>query len=382
MNMNVLFFFIGLVLVIIVLGDAFETMVLPRRVTRQFRLARIFFRYTWRSWLVMARLIISRKRKETFVGFFGPLSVIVLIILWATGLVFGFALLHWASGSAIEVREGTASFSTYLYLSGTTLFTLGLGDVTPVTPFGRGLIAFEAGLGLGFLALVISYLPLLNQSFASREVTISLFDAHAGSPPTAAEMIRRHVHRNEIDELREHLYEWERWSSELLESHLSYPVLALFRSQHDNQSWLGSLMVILDTCAFVLAGVEGVCKHQAKFTFAMARHTIVDLAQIFNCPPLHPDKDRLPSDELKHLCSLISSTGLKLQELNVLEKELSELRQMYEPYVYSLSRYMRITIPPWFLKSEHADNWQTTPWDTASSLQKKKRIQRVRDEHF
>ncbi len=380
--MNVLFFFVGLVLVIIVLGDAFETMVLPRRVTRQFRLARFFFRYTWKSWLVVAGLIRSLKRKETFIGFFGPLSVIMLIILWATGLVFGFALIHWASGSAITVPERTASFSTYLYLSGTTLFTLGLGDVTPTTPFGRGLIAFEAGLGLGFLALVISYLPLLNQSFANREVTISLFDSHAGSPPTAAEMIRRHVHQNEIDGLREHLHEWERWSSELLESHLSYPVLALFRSQHDNQSWLGSLTVILDTCALILAGLEGVCKQQAKFTFAMARHTIVDLAQIFNCPPLHPDKDRLPSDEFEHLCSLLSSTGLKLHKQNVLEKELSELRRMYEPYVYSLSRYMRITIPPWVLKTEHADNWQTTPWDTVSSLEKKKTLRRMRDEHF
>jgi hypothetical protein len=380
--MNVLFFSIGLVLIIIVLGDAFETMVLPRRVTRRVRLARIFFRYTWRFWLAVAGLIPLHKRRETFIGFFGPFSVIMLIILWATGLVFGFALLHWASGSAITVREGTAGFSTYLYLSGTTLFTLGLGDVIPGAPFGRGLIAFEAGLGLGFLALVISYLPLLNQSFASREVTISLFDSHAGSPPTTAEMIRRHVNQNEIDQLREHLYEWERWSSELLESHLSYPVLALFRSQHDNQSWLGSLTVILDTCSFVLAGLEGVCKHQAKFTFAMARHTIVDLAQIFNCPPLHPDKDRLPSTELEHLCSVLASTGLKLQEKNVLEQELSELRRMYEPYVHSLSRHMHITIPPWILKSEHADNWQTTPWDITSSLQKKKRIQRERDEHF
>ena len=380
--MNVLFFIIGLVLVIIVLGDTFETMVLPRRVTRQIRLARIFYRYSWKSWRALAELISSRRRKENFIGFFGPLSVIVLIILWATGLVFGFALIHWASGSAITIPGGTAGFSTYLYLSGTTLFTLGLGDVTPVTPFGRGLIAFEAGLGLGFLALVISYLPLLNQSFASREVTISLFDSHAGSPPTAAEMIRRHVHQNEIDGLREHLHEWERWSSELLESHLSYPVLALFRSQHDNQSWLGSLMVILDTCALVLAGIEGVCKQQAKFTFAMARHTIVDLAQIFNCPPHHPDKDRLPLDELEYLCSVLSSSGLKLREINELEKELSELRRMYEPYVYSLSRYMRITIPPWILKTEHADNWQTTPWDTITTLQKKKTLRRMRDEHF
>ena len=251
--MNIPLFLAGVILILIVLGDAFETMVLPRRVTRRVRLARLFFRYAWKIWLTIARLITSRRGMETFLGFFGPLSVLILIILWATGLVFGFAFMLFASGSTLAMPEGSVSFGTYLYLSGTSLFTLGLGDVTPTTPLGRGIIAAEAGLGLGFLALVISYLPLLNQSFARREVTIALLDAHAGSPPTAMEMLHRHIHHNEVDELRQHLYEWERWSAELLESHLSYPVLARFRSHHENQSWLGSLTAILDTCAFALA---------------------------------------------------------------------------------------------------------------------------------
>jgi len=380
--MNIPLFIAGLILILVVLGDAFETMVLPRRVTRRLRLARLFFRNSWRFWLMIARLIPSRRGMETLLGFFGPFSVLMLIILWATGLVFGFAIMLFASGSPIEMRTGIVGFGTYLYLSGTSMFTLGLGDVTPTAPLGRALIAAESGLGLGFLALVISYLPLLNQSFSRREVTISLLDSHAGSPPTAAELIRRHIHGNEVDELRQHLHEWERWSADLLESHLSYPVLAQFRSHHDNQSWLGSLTAILDTCAFVLAGIEGVCKDQAKFTFAMTRHAIVDIAQIFHCPPVHPEHDRLSKAELEHLCTMLSGAGLKLEKTDVFEKALKELRLMYEPYVYSLSRYLHITIPPWISRSKRTDNWQTSRWDTRSAEERKKLLKEIWDEHF
>ena len=380
--MDIPLFIAGLVLILVVLGDAFETMVLPRRVTRRLRLARLFLRYSWKFWLLIARVIPARRGKETFFGFFGPFAMLMLIILWATGLVFGFAIMLWASGSTLTMHAGIVSFGTYLYMSGTSLFTLGLGDVTPTTPLGRGLIAAESGLGLGFLALVISYLPLLNQSFSRREVTISLLDSHAGSPPTAAESIRRHIHDNEIDELRQHLHEWERWSAELLESHLSYPVLAQFRSHHENQSWLGSLTAILDTCAFVLAGIEGVCKDQAKFTFAMTRHAIVDIAGVFNCPPVHPEKDRLPRADLEHLCSILSEAGLKLEEAEVLEKALTELRSMYEPYVYSLSKYLHITVPPWVLRTKRPDNWQTSRWDAGAGMARKKMWHEIWDDHF
>ncbi|HET6461516.1 MAG TPA: ion channel [Syntrophales bacterium] len=379
--MNIPLFIAGLLLIIIVLGDAFETMVLPRRVTRRIRLARLFVRFSWKLWLMIARLIPRRRSAETFLGFFGPLSALMLIILWATGLVFGFALMLWASGSTLMMHTGIVGFGTYLYLSGTSLFTLGMGDVTPTTSLGRGLIATESGLGLGFLALVISYLPLLNQSFARREMTISLLDSHAGSPPSAMELIRRHIHDGEVDELRQHLHEWERWSAELLESHLSYPLLALFRSHHDNQSWLGSLTTILDTCAFTLAGIEDVCKDQAKFTFAMTRHAIVDIAGIFNRPPTHPEKDRLPKADLEYLCSTLSEAGLKLDEAAALEKALTELRSMYEPYVYSLSQYLQITVPPWISRTERPDNWQTSRWDKAG-IGRKKLLREIWDDHF
>ncbi len=380
--MNIAVFIVGTILIVIILGDAFETMVLPRRVTRRFRLARLYFRYTWVIWLFLARMIKPHRRQDTFLGFFGPLSVIVLIILWATGLITGFSLMHWAFDTILATPQGTAGFWTYLYLSGTTFFTLGLGDVVPGTALGRGLAALESGMGFGFLALVISYLPLLNQSFARREIAVSLLDSHAGSPPVATEMLLRHIHRDDLTELDRHFYDWERWSAELLESLLSYPILAFFRSHHDNQSWLGSLTAILDASAIIMAATEGVRSDQARFTFAMTRHTIVDLAQVYSCPPHHGTINRLPPDDFERLYALVASTGLTLPDKDILASNLAELRMLYEPYICSLSRFFRFPLPPWLPKTGYRDNWQTTPWRSAVDGKKREHLVVNREDHF
>jgi hypothetical protein len=372
----------GMALILVVFWETFETIVLPRRVTRRVRLTRLFYRSTWRFWSGLVHSHVSGKRQETYLSFYGPLSLLLLLIFWASGLVTGFALIHWASGSAINTPHGTASFSTYLYLSGTTFFTLGLGDVAPNTPFGRGLIAFEAGVGFGFLALVIGYLPALNQSFSRREVNISLLDARSGSPPTATEMLRRHSHDHGMEALQQLLHEWERWSAEFLETHLSYPVLAYFRSQHDNQSWLASLTTILDMCALVIVGLEGACQRQAELTFAMARHAVVDLSTVFNSPPCEPEHDRLPPAELAFLRGTLMEAGLRLREGSDADRKLYELRRMYEPYAYSLSNYFCVTVPPWVSKVTPADNWQTSAWGRNSSLKRVSQSGVVEDQHF
>ncbi|HXX53254.1 MAG TPA: potassium channel family protein, partial [Thermodesulfovibrionales bacterium] len=236
-KMPIVAFILGITLIFFVLWEAFEVILLPRRVTRKYRFTRFFYRSTWRVWAAAFRSTSRGGRQETFLGYFGPLSLLLLLSIWAFGLIVGFAFLHWASGSQIKTPEGSSGLSTDLYLSATTFFTLGLGDVTPVAPLARVFTAVEAGLGFGFLALLFAYLPGLNQLISRREINISLLDARAGSPPTAAQMLRRRCHDTDnMNTLLQHLSEWERWAAELLESHLSYPVLAYFRSHHDNQS--------------------------------------------------------------------------------------------------------------------------------------------------
>lgn len=360
--MSTLAIIVGIFLIFIVLWDAFETVVLPRRVTRRYRLVRLFYRVTWPLWSGAVRSLVPVNRRESMLSYYGPLSLIQLLALWAVVLITGFGLLYWAPEHAIKTPEGATTFGACLYFSGTTFFTLGLGDVQPAASLARFLIVVEAGMGFGFLAIVISYLPAIHQSFARREVNISLLDALAGSPPTAAEILRRNHLNSDVEPLTRLLQEWERWSADLLESHLSYPMLVYFRSQHDNQSWLAALTSILDASAFAIACLEGECMRQARLTFAMARHTLVDLALVLHAAPKENNPDRLPAEKLSEIRSLLAAEGLHLRERIESDKHLHELRSMYEPYLHSLSERLLLPLPPWILKSPLLDNWQISAW--------------------
>jgi len=344
------------------LWDAFEVIILPRRVTHRFRFARFFYRLTWQLRSVVAEWKTGDKGREFYLSIFGPLSLLLLLGVWATGIVAGFAMLQWGLQDRLNVGQSVASFLTYLYMSGATFFTLGLGDVIPLGRVGRTLVVVEAGLGFAFLGGVISYLPMIYQTFSRREVSISLLDARAGSPPTAGELLRRNG--GDMSELRRLLVDWERWSAEVLESHLSYPFLVYFRSQHTNQSWLAALTTILDACALVMTGINGGPKRQAHLTFAKARHAVVELSHIFITSPPALAPDRLPPSSLSALGNMLAETGVTLRDDLATEQKLSELRRMYEPYVEALSKYLLISLPPWFRISETPDNWQISNWQT------------------
>lgn len=365
-------FVAGVAIFLIVIWDAFEAIILPRRVTRKFRLTRAFYKVTWRIAKFFAGLFPARKTRETLLGFYGPISLLVLIGVWAAGLVFGFGLMQYGAGSAVNASGGQPGFFTDVYLSGTTFFTLGLGDVVPRSGLARALVVIEAGFGFGFLAAIIGYLPFIYGSFSKREVDISLLDSRAGTPPSAGELLRRHSYEGGREALHDLLKDWERWCAELMESHLSYPVLAYFRSQHDNQSWIASLTAILDTCALLKAGIEGACERQADLTFAIARHAVADLSQVFGTAPRTLPHDRLPPDDLRRIRETLAQYGLRMHDTEEADRQLVALRNMYEPYIYALAGYLNQTLPPWIPQKKGKDNWQTTAWGEAAGLIEKK----------
>ena len=354
---------VAVVMIVVVFIDSFETMILPRRVRHSYRLARLYYFSAWRLWRKAAQVFPRGSWRHSFLSVFGPLSLLGLVTVWATGLIVGFALLHWSLGTALARGHDTDSdLTTYLYFSGTTFFTLGYGDLVPTDGFGRVLSVAEAGIGFGFLAMVISYLPVLYQAFSRREVPISKLDARAGSPPTAGEFLRRLFQAGASAELRELLGEWERWAAELLESHLSYPVLSYYRSQHDNQSWVAMLTMILDTSALLIAGIDSPDGYQARLTFAMARHAAIDLGLVFQRRPKPTPSDRLSADELTRLLKTIGLAGLKTRDANALGKAMTELRNLYEPIVNALAAHFQFDVPPFFPGKQPVDNWQTSPW--------------------
>jgi hypothetical protein len=347
----------GLVLVLGILAEAFEALVLPRRVTRRLRFSRVYYRFGWRAWAATADLLKPGPARETALSYFGPLSLLVLFALWALGLIVGFGLLHHAAAP----RAGGVFDS--IYFSGTTFTTLGYGDLSPVGPVSRVLSVLEAAMGFGFFAVVISYLPVLFQAFSRREAMIGLLDARAGSPPSAGRLLLRlppGVGDGAI--LNRFLADMETWAAEVLEAQLSFPVLGYYRSQHDNESWLAAMTCALDTSALVLSVAEGADRRQARLTFAMCRHVVVDLSLVLWRKPDMGPTNRLPDARLAELLTELRKAGVAVRDDPVAVASLQGLRALYEPFVVALGEFFRLTVPPVWPETDRPDNWQTSAW--------------------
>jgi hypothetical protein len=359
-----LLFFLGAVV------DAFQTIILPRRPTGRLRITRIFYKATWTPWAWMARHVGNAKAREQVYSIFGPGSLLLLLVVWAMLLMSGFALIFFGMGSPFADTLGPGGgvaerLHTDFYVSGTTLFTLGIGDVLPRSLWARALIVIESGTGLGFVALVIGYVPVLYGAFSRREMPVALLDGRAGSPPTSAELLRRHAFAGGQEALVVLLIEWERWSAEILESHVSYPILCYYRSQHDNQSWLAAMTAMLDSCALLISVVPGVASRQAQLTFAMGRHALVDLGHVFHLEQREQEwrarggVNRLPPENFSQLCGFMTEAGLRLCGDPESPARLHALRGLYESHAAALADYLGMTLPGWVPEPQAKDQWKT-----------------------
>jgi hypothetical protein len=355
--MHVVVAVLGLILVAIVLRDAFETIILPRRVSSRMRVSKIFYQLSWRPWAAAARRMHPGDWRETFLSTYGPLSLLLLFVLWGVILIVGFGMLLWAAGFDAQL-----SGADHLYVSGTTFTTLGIGDFVPKTELARFLTVVEAGTGFGFLAILISYLPVLYQSFSRREVTISMLDEWAGSPPSAGDLFRRATESGEVGELLALMARWEQWTAELLESHLSYQVLSYFRSQHENQSWVAALTAIMDFASLWQAAKPQGKSWQARRVYAIGRHALGDLSQVLRAAPQFDAPDRLSKAELAALHEAVVAAGID-GDMSTFTERLNALRKGYEPYAVALSHALLMDLPPWMPLDERQDNWETTAWE-------------------
>jgi hypothetical protein len=363
---------LGALILTLALLDAFQTIILPRRPVGRFRITRLFFLATWTPWRAVARTIRTPKARDQWYSFYGPLSLLLLFVLWAALLAGGYGLiffgLHTPFHDPANLAGSLTQLRTAMYVSGSTIFTLGLGDVVPSTHLARALVVAEAGTGLGFVALVIGYVPVLYTAFSQREIAVALLDARAGSPPTAAELLVRHSFTGGNAALIELLAEWERWCATLLETHISYPLLCYYRSQHDNQSWLAALTAILDACALLITTVEGPATRQAQLTFAVGRHVLVDIVHVFRQESMEAGymqqpMDRLADEEFARLCNALGSAGFSLCGDMEAHARLVAIRRLYEPSASAMAYFLGLDLPRWVAPprdpNKRKDNWTT-----------------------
>ena len=380
-----------LIFIIAILHDAFEVMLLPRRVKNKTRIVRYFIDATWAVWSAVGRRLHNEEKRNNFLSLYGPLSLVLMLLFWAAGLIFAFG------GVFAGVQAPQVNLYDWLndaYLSGVTFFTLGYGDIVPHSGLSKLTAVVEAGTGLGFIALVIGYLPVIYQLFSRRESHVLTLDAIAGSPPCAVTLVSRFVESGSVEALDHFLLRWQQWCAELLESQLSYPMLAYYRSQHDNQSWLAALTVITDACVLIMVGLgvplsntrktgtvsgappKGLANShlpwrgaaapfalptlQARLTFATARLAIFEMGRVLGVKPRGMEVDRLPASVFVEMTSLFDTAGLAFVEEDA-EARLAAFRATYEPFLNGLAGHLILPLPSWVAKPGHVDNWVNTP---------------------
>jgi hypothetical protein len=355
---------ISLVLLAFLLAEFFIVFLLPRRVDRDPALARGILRILWIPWRASARLL-PRRASDTMLGIFGPLGLLAILVLLSVGTILCFTGLHWA----VSTRLGSprvADFGGDLYFSAGA-FVSATNPATPINGVGKALQIFEAATGLGFLAIAIGYLPALYQAFSRREIAVSRLDPRAGSPPSAGRLLERSGHRGGWAELDAYLREWETWTAELMETHLAYPILGYFRSQHVNQNWLAALTTIVDACAYALAYGPDESTEAAELSFRIGRHALSDLAHAVSPRRLENDseptaRERLTREDLAELRSQLEGSGLHSDaDEEACAKRLEELRESYEPYAIAIAGHLALDLPDWLAEGDVREEWRAAP---------------------
>ncbi len=351
----------GLLIWIGVLWDGFVTVVLPRTVAPTRRLSGRFNRCVWWLWAAVGRRIREPELRLSFLAIFGPISVFLMLILWGVLMIVAFALIYQGLGPRLQVMAGSGGFGTLLYMSGSTFLTLGLGDVTTADPIGRLFIILETGTGYIFLGLIITYMPLLDQAYGSREAGNLLIHSRAGRPPSAIKLLSRYGSADRADILRGNLRESERWMAEILQTHLSHPVLSFYRAQHWGLSWLVSLTTLLDSCALLIAGGEGMPAAQARLTYRMGLHLLKDLTHALAITIDPQCRVRLTEADLPALVAAAKTAGLALRLEPVAALELHRLARRYDVYLVPLAAWLLIPLPT-RIPSTGANPEPDEPW--------------------
>jgi hypothetical protein len=336
----------GAVLIALMLSEFFVTFMLPRRVRRDPRIARGLIRLFWRPWRAFARRL-SQSSEDTFLGLFGPLALLSQLLVWTVGLILGFALVEYAA-------VGGGFGHGLLFSSGLFLSAEGVSGSTAV----HVIALFEAAIAIGVLFIVIGYLPAVYGSFSRREIAVSQLATRAGSPPAAGAILCRAAKRERWRELERDLQSWEEWAAELMETHLSYPILGYYRSQHVNQNWLAALTAMVDVAAFVSAIEADGENEAANITYSIGRHALADLSLQFRVK--YRDAERLSDAEFDRLYEAVQDAASSPVDKEEARRRLAELRRAYEPKAVGLSDWFALELPPW-LRTEDMEELMRLP---------------------
>lgn len=278
--MDVLIFLAGLVMLAIVLWDIFQSIVVPRPTPGLLRLGRWLIPPTWRLWRAIGTRARNAQAGDWFLGLYAPGAAILLFVVWLVIIIVADGLMLYALRG--EVTPHLGGFSDALYFAGTSVLTLGFGEIIASGGISRVVVLVAAATGLGVVALVITFVFSLFANYQRREVLVVTLSARAKAPPSAVTLLETHARLDMIDELPGLFREWERWAAEVLDSHVAYPLLGYFRSSHDSISWISALGAVLDSAALVVTTIQDVPRGQAHMMLKVGAHLVEDISNVRN----------------------------------------------------------------------------------------------------
>ena len=329
----------GIVILLWTLLDVFRTLVMPRAARGRFRLSRFLFKPIWRPWRWVGVRRKTTQARERVLATAAPFFFFVLLVGWVFLAVVGYALILWSPGFAHGMGSDT-SFGYAMYSSGSSMLTLGFGG-GGATGWTRAIAVVAAATGLGLFAVVIAYLPVLYQAFNRREVGVLMLDTRAGSPPSGPELLHRMGGAALASSLPELFAEWERWVADVLETHMSYPLLAMFRSPHDNTSWVTSLGSVLDAATLIITSVQGEPDERAKLLYGTGVHAIEDLFYYFR---LTEREAVIQRDEFDDVLSDMQDEGFSIRPMDEAFNSFTQKRAKYAPRLDAI--VLMLAAPP------------------------------------
>jgi hypothetical protein len=281
--LRVLAFLAGGVLVLTTVSSALKTVVVPRAESAM--LSRAVFLASRKLFDLRLRRVDDWERADRIMSRYAPVSLILLPAAWMALAVVGFTPMFWALGSGFPRESFTRA--------GSSLLTLGFAFAKDLPETALSFVA--ATIGLGLVALLISYLPSIYASFSRREVLVGQLATRAGTPPSASEMLIRALRIDWIDHLDQLWTDWDRWFVEVEESHTSNASLPFFRSQHPERSWLTAAGCVLDTASLRASCLDLERSYEAELCIRTGYLALRKLADLFD---IEYDPNPAPDDPI------------------------------------------------------------------------------------
>lgn len=336
------FVFAGALIVISTFSDVFQSVIVPRPARRRLRASAFVSRWFWQGWRLVGHRAIPNDMREDFLGTFAPALLIFLLVFWLISLIVGYGLIFFALRTHLKPEP---DFGGAMYFAGTSLLTIGFGDIVPLSPATRFLSVVAGASGFGIVAILTTFLFAIFGAYHAREAFVVALSNRAGAPPSGVELVEIHSRMRNIDGLSATLHEAQAWMAAVLETHLAYPVLTYFRSTHDAISWVGALGALLDASTIVITTVDVPMKAEAIFVNRLGRHFVSDFGHYFGLG--EGAEVGIDRSEFDLAYERLGRAGIPLIERDKAWRHFVEVRSTYAGELNGMAQYWRIPPAQW-----------------------------------